>query len=372
MENNYLESPDHVQTSMAGAITLGFEKGFFYRDAKLYCLNLLLTYKDGCRANCAFCGLGRERQCSGSNQDKTFIRVKWPVYPIDSIVDALKSPRCKHVKRSCISMVTHPRARDDTFKVITKLRATGKDISVLIAPTVIDKQWLVELNDLGIDKVGIAIDAATPRLFEKLRGKGVNGPHRWEKYWSVLKDAIEVFGGSRTGIHLIVGLGETERECVQIMQKVFDIGSTTHLFSFFPEPGSKLELHPQPGIGTYRRVQLARELLERGLTSIDKMEFNEQEQIIDFGMAEDLLDTVIMDGSAFLTQGCKDEKGFITCNRPFSNCTPFQAAKGETRNFPFPPNADDLVLIKRQLRNYDTGSWVRPLEFEEDFIIDEV
>src|SRR5271157_5464991 len=169
------ESPDYIQTSTAGSMALGFERGTFYRDAKLHCLNLLLTYADGCRANCAFCGLGRERGSNGSSQEKTFIRVAWPIYPTSKIVKALNSPAGKDIKRVCISMVTHPRALDDTIDVVHRLTPTRKDISVLIAPTLVDKPWLEELLAEGVEKVGVAIDAATEELFARLRGKGVRG-----------------------------------------------------------------------------------------------------------------------------------------------------------------------------------------------------
>ena len=39
------------------------------------------------------------------------------------------------------------------------------------------------MKKAGADRVGIAIDAATPELFDQLRGKGVGGPHRWDHYW---------------------------------------------------------------------------------------------------------------------------------------------------------------------------------------------
>ena len=38
------ESPEYVRISFAAAITLRFMPGKFFRDAKLYCLNLLLAY----------------------------------------------------------------------------------------------------------------------------------------------------------------------------------------------------------------------------------------------------------------------------------------------------------------------------------------
>ncbi|MEX2684584.1 MAG: radical SAM protein [Candidatus Sigynarchaeota archaeon] len=365
------ESPDYLQTSTAGALALGFEKGTFYRDAKLHCLNLLLTYVDGCKANCAFCGLSRDRKTDGSTQGKSFIRVRWPIYPTRAIVNALRSTNAGDIMRVCVSMVTHPRAKGDTLEVVRMLVSTGKKISVLIAPTIVDKAWIQELHGLGVDKVGIAIDAATEQLFNTRRGKGVRGPHSWHRYWSALREAIEVFGAGNTGIHLIIGIGETEKEAIAVIQRVHDLGSDTHLFSFFPEPGSAMEHDPQPGIGKYRRVQLAREAIHQGIATMDAMAFNDRGQIIDFGAPPEKLDKLVSSGHAFLTQGCKDEDGFITCNRPYSNSTPFQAAKGELRNFPFPPGARDVALIKRQLRNYDDASWVRPLDVADDFLLDD-
>ncbi|MBN2153457.1 MAG: radical SAM protein [Candidatus Lokiarchaeota archaeon] len=366
-----VESPDYLQTSTAGALALGFEKGTFYRDAKLHCLNLLLTYADGCRANCAFCGLGRERKADGTQQGKSFIRVRWPVYPTSMFVEALQSADAAGINRVCISMVTHPRAKGDTIEVVRKMAPAGKALSVLIAPTVVDEAWLKELHATGVDKVDIAIDAATEPLFDALRGSGVRGPHSWNRYWGALREAIGVFGPENAGAHLMIGIGETEQEAVAVMQWVHELGSDTHLFSFFPEPGSSMEHDPQPGIGRYRRMQLAREAIHRGAGPMDGMSFNDRGQLVDFGMQQSRLDELVADGIAFLTQGCKDGNGFITCNRPYSNCTPFQAAKGELRNYPFPPDARDLALIKRQLLDYDDSSWIRPLDRADDFLLDD-
>ncbi|MHA1681086.1 MAG: radical SAM protein [Promethearchaeota archaeon] len=372
MPNNLQESPDYVQTSMAGALSLGLRDGNFFRNAKLFCLNILLTYKDGCRANCAFCGLGHARKYGGSSQEKTFIRVDWPIVKTSEIIERLKSPSLGYIRRVCISMITHKRAKEDTLVIADMLENTMKQVSVLLSPTNLNRRWLEELKKTTVDKVGIAIDASTPALFDKLRGKGVKGPHSWNKYWKTISDAIEIFGSSHTGIHLVIGVGETEKEAIELMQKIHDAGSDTHLFSFFPEPGSAMEHEPQPGIGTYRRIQLAREAIHRDLTTLNRMSFNESGQVVDFGMMEKAQSMLIDDGIAFMTQGCKDDAdGFITCNRPYSNCTPFQAAKGELRNFPFKPEREDLLLIKKQLRDYDRDSWVRTLEKAEDFILED-
>jgi len=54
-------SPEYLQMSLAAAMTLNLKEGLFFRNARLYCLNLLLTYPDGCRGNCSYCGLQKSR-----------------------------------------------------------------------------------------------------------------------------------------------------------------------------------------------------------------------------------------------------------------------------------------------------------------------
>lgn len=72
-------SPGHMRMSLAAAMTLGYKPGLFYRDARLYCINLLLTYPGGCGARCAYCGLSAERP--KTDEGKSFVRVQWPTFP---------------------------------------------------------------------------------------------------------------------------------------------------------------------------------------------------------------------------------------------------------------------------------------------------
>ncbi len=354
MNNHRYESPDYVRISLAAALTLGYIKGRFYRDAKLYCVNTLLVYKEGCGARCAYCGLSRSRNIKLLWEERSFIRVDWPVVPVDDIIARLKSERCRHVERVCVSMITHWRAREDTLLIVEKFRKVIDMISGLITPTIIDKKWLYRLRDAGADKVGIAIDAATPELFDKLRGRGVSGPHRWEKYWKTVEEAVDVFGKWNVGVHFIVGLGETEKEMVKAIQDAYDMGALTHLFSFFPEEGSLMENHPQPPIGQYRRVQLARYLINKGITRYEKMRFDEKGRIIDFGVDKARLAEIIESGYPFMTSGCPGKTMENACNRPYANCTPYQCLIGEMRNYPFKPTSKDIEIIKRQLMDYSS------------------
>jgi len=105
-------------------------------------------------------------------------------------------------------------------------------------------------------------------------------------------------------VHFIVDLGETEEEMVKAIQKAYDMGALTHLFSFFPEEGSLLENHPQPPIGTYRRIQLARYLINKDISKYENMKFDEKRRIIDFGVSKKVYNGVVESGLPFMTSGC--------------------------------------------------------------------
>ncbi|MBL7225640.1 MAG: radical SAM protein [Desulfobacteraceae bacterium] len=338
-----LESPQFLRMSLAAAMTLGFKPGLFYRNARLYCINLLLTYRSGCAARCAYCGLSTKRP--GSYSQKSFIRVTWPTYPLDQIIERI-SDRRERVKRICISMVTNKRAIEDTRNVCTLLRSNFDiPVSLLIAPTILTRDDLVAFREVGADKIGVAIDLATPELFDRYRGSGVGGPHRWETYWNTLSDAIDLFGRGNAGPHFMVGMGETEKEMCDAMQRANDMGGTTHLFSFFPEADSIMADHPIPSMDHYRRIQLARFLIDNRLSHGGEMAYDSRGRIVDYALSPVELDKVINSGEAFRTSGCVGYDGEVACNRPYANSRPGP----DIRNFPFSPNDSDLLRIREQL-----------------------
>ncbi|MBI5001306.1 MAG: radical SAM protein [Euryarchaeota archaeon] len=341
------ESPEHLRTSLAAAMTLDLKSGLFYRNAKSPCVNLLLTYDDGCAGRCAYCGLSLERQ--GAYGDKSFIRVGWPAYRLSDMMERI-AERGSRVKRVCISMITNERARGDVSEIIQELRNRLEiPISLLVTPTILEKNDLMRYKAEGVDMAGVAVDCATPELFGTYRGSGVGGPHTWNRYWQCLEEAIDVFGEGMAGAHLIVGLGETEREMAGTMQKVHDLGGYTHLFSFFPEKDSMLAERPLPPIGQYRRMQLARYLVDEGTCSSKDFKFDATDRLTSFGLPDNELATVIETGRPFMTSGCAGRDGEVACNRPYANCVPGQ----EIRNYPFTPDDMDIKMIGEQLWRRD-------------------
>ena len=338
------ESPEYLRMSLAAAMTLDFKQGLFYRNAKLHCINLLLTYEEGCSARCSYCGLSNKRP--GAYADKSFIRVSWPSYSLNEIIARIKD-RPNRVKRVCISMVTRKRAIQDTIDICTKIRTeiSTVPVSLLISPTVVSKEDLINFKKSGADKIGVAVDLATPELFDKYRGKNVGGPHKWERYWECYAEAIDIFGIGNVGTHLMTGMGETEKEMVTTMQKTKDMGGDTHLFSFFPENESTMSDFPQPPMDQYRRIQLARYLIDYNISSMGKMTFDNDGKILDFGLPTQKVNEIIELGTPFCTSGCVGSDGIVACNRPYGNSKPGP----DIRNYPFQPDERDILRIKAQM-----------------------
>ena len=347
------ESPDYVQTSLAGAMALGLEPGSFYRNAYPGSLNLLMTYQDGCRANCSYCGLARERYAEPDKN--TFIRVKWPVYELSGIIDILTRPpqavtaKVQKLGRICISMITHSRAAADCIAIVKRLGAvTQLPISVLASPTVLQgaSAFFKGIKAAGADRVGIAVDAATPELFSDMRGTAVGGPHRWESYWEAIEQAVAVFGREQVSVHLIVGLGETEQAMVQTIDRANQYGAQAHLFAFCPEPGSRLSGYKPPSYGQYRRIQLAAYLLNKKQSTMDALAFDAQGKIVGYGSRlQELLGDDLAAGEPFRTSGCPNREGCVACNRPYGNERPGP----DLRNYPFQPEDRDIDTIKGQI-----------------------
>jgi biotin synthase len=326
-------------------------KGQMYRCSCTRCLNLLLTYPEGCRANCAYCGLARHREAERDYADRNFIRVDWPAVPLDTTIDIVARDGAKSpFHRMCISMITHPRSDADTVSVLKqwtdRIDPSTIPVSILSNPTTMTRDDVKRLRDLGADIFTVALDAATPEIFDRTRGKGVQSPHSWKKYWEILMDAREIFGPQKFGAHIIVGMGETEHDVLSLVQKLVDLGGHSHMFCFFPEKGSLMDHLPATPRDQWRRVQLGRYLIDYRGVRVEQMTFDGEGRVTGFGIPQGELDDVIDAGIAFRTSGCpgKFAEDISACDRPYGDSPPSNIA-----SFPFQPNKRDIGKIRRQL-----------------------
>jgi biotin synthase len=84
------------------------------------------------------------------------------------------------------------------------------------------------------------------------------------------------------------------------------------------------------------------------------MKFYRDGKLRSFKIHTSVLDGIIDSGLTFMTSGCPGKAMETACNRPFANCTPYQAYIGELRNYPFYPNKGDIEIIRKQLLTYSS------------------
>ena len=339
------ESPNWVRISMASAIALRFRSGRFTRDFDFGGINLLLNYEDGCRSDCGYCGLARTRP--GAYEDKSFIRVEWPLVPTDALVERMAAHESK-LSRLCISMVTHPFAYRDTCDITGRIAASvSTPLSILVAPPTLNRRKLERFKALGVDMIGIGLDAVTEQLFRSIRtdvpagGAGLS----WAKYWEVVDDSREIFGPWKVNCHTLVGLGEVDEDLIDLFVRLRDRQILSYLFCFNPEPDSRMAGHPKSPIRRWRRIQLAKYLIETEGFTRDQFSFDGQGNLVGLDGVAGLIEQSVASGVPFMTNGCPGAGGEPGCTRPYGSYRPSEPF----RDFPFLPEAADLAAIREEM-----------------------
>ena len=206
--------PEQIRVSTGTAIVLGLLNGKLDAEPTTA---YLMTYKEGkCTANCDFCP-----QAKGSKSSKKLLsRVSWPTLPTLSVLSAFDSAvKEGKIRRVCIQALNYPSVFVHLQALVKEIKKQAK-VPVSVSCQPLNAGNIEVLAKAGVDRLGIALDAATKPCSSQVKGKGAGGSYSWENQFSLLNKAIEVFGKGNVSTHLIVGLGETEREAAQIIQKL--------------------------------------------------------------------------------------------------------------------------------------------------------
>jgi len=286
-----------------------------------------LMVGDRCVMNCAFCAQARESVGDGS----ALSRVTWPEYATREVIRALKRAEQRDlVQRVCFQVTAGKDSYDEVIRVIRRLRrSVFLPLSVAVLPA--DISQVVELLEAGVDAIGFGLDAASEQVFRKFKGQ------HWEHMLQVIEQTGRRFAGVGS-VHLIVGLGESEREMVERMMWVRDLGLRLGLFAFTPVRGTEMADLSPPSLGRYRRMQVARWLILNHRARATHFDFSGNGTLTEIRLV-DWRDRV-SDGRAFQTSGCS------ACNRPFYNERP----GGTTYNY-----AQPLTLEEAAQAVLDTG-----------------
>jgi biotin synthase len=327
------ELPEKVRVSLGSAITIGLLSGKL--DAKPTTA-YIMTYREGkCTANCGFCPQARK---SHSRADM-LSRVSWPPFSMQNVVKALdEAVKSGWIKRVCVQALNYPEVFTHLQAIVEAItRNVRVPVSVSCQP--LNMENVKRLAKAGAERIGIPLDAATEEIFDKVKGLSAGGPYEMRRQLALLEEAVKVFGKGKVSTHLIVGLGETEKEMVYMIQKCVDMGVLPALFAFTPVAGTALENMNPPPIPQYRRIQLARHLIVHEIARCEDMGFDWEGRITDFGVDKQTLKQVVESGAPFQTSGCPN------CNRPYYNEKP----SGPIYNYPRPLNTEEIKRAIEEL-----------------------
>ncbi len=325
--------PEKIRVSIGSAIVLGLKKGHI--DVNPTTAYLLLGRETKCLANCSFCPQAKH----SSSRADMLSRVTWPEFLIEEVMSNIKKTvKTRKIKRVCMQSLNYPEVFENIVSLVIAIRKSI-DVPISVSCKPPSKDQIKQIFQAGANRISIALDGATEQIFEKIKGTIVGSNYTWSKHQKALQEAVNIFGKGFVSTHLIVGLGETEKQLCQTIQWCIDSGIKPALFAFTPIKGTALENNPPPQLSHYRRIQVAHYLLTKKITTIDKMEFNKKEKIMGFGVSQQNLMKTIKTGEPFRTSGCPD------CNRPYYNEKP----RGPFYNYPRPLLTKEIEKEKKVL-----------------------
>lgn len=322
-----------IRVSIGSAIKLGLLPGKL--DEEPTTLYTMTCIPNRCAANCAFCA-----QASSSKSSLNRLsRVSWPIFPVDQLIKKLE--KVNPFKRLCIQALNYQGVHNDLMKLVELFKNQNLPISLSCQP--LTESSMKKFAEKGVDRLAISLDAASQTIFEKMKGKGVHGPYRWNQHFVNLANAVKVFGEGEVTTHLIVGLGETDKELLTSIDQLVKIGVIPSLFSFTPIPGTKLEKRTSPLTGRYRALQLICYLIQNQKVTVEDISWNDKNKLVDINKDEIRWEKIVFaHPEMFQTQGCPD------CNRPFYNERPL----GPTYNYPRKPSSREVIEAIKDIKNY--------------------
>ena len=328
-----IKFPETVRVSTGSAIILGLLRGRL--DAKPTTAYLLMCRNEKCSANCGFCPQAKD---SKGRADR-LSRVTWPAFPSKQVVKGIENAtKADKIKRVCIQSLNYPKAFDDVLVLVKEIKSRVM-VPVSVSCKPLNQQKMKKWADAGVNRVSIALDAATEKIFDNVKGRNVGGPYRWANQQEALKEAVNVFGEGSVSTHLIVGLGETEQELCLAIQWCVGSGIYPGLFAFTPISGTVLGNRCPPSMSSYRRVQVAHYILTHKKARLENIEFDAEGKLKDFGISKETVLEIIESGKPFLTSGCPG------CNRPYYNERP----GGPLYNYPRQLKPKEIKEAKKVL-----------------------
>jgi biotin synthase len=272
--------------------------------------------------DCAFCTQARSSTASGL----ALSRVTWPLFPLSQVCERLaEAERAGTLQRCCLQVTAGKGYFQTALDTVSQLRReTSLPLSVAVFLRTLEQ--VDAFISRGVDRIGFGLDAASERVFRQVKGT------HWASMVALIEESALRYP-QHVAVHLVVGLGETEREMVERMRWAHQLGAGVSLFAFTPVAGTALAGRTPPALDMYRRLQAARWAIVRRGAELADFAFDEEGTLQALPRFDGGADrTYLLDAEAFCTSGCPG------CNRPFYNERP----GGPMYNYARPLSAEEM------------------------------
>ena len=285
---------------------------------------LYLMLGEKCMFDCAYCP-----QAKNSHGSTDFLsRVIWPKTDWQLLKKAiLNAP--EFVKRVCFQVVSSPGYVDGAeffindiskaFESVEKERALPISVSIRLSKMSDVKR----VFDAGAERIGLAMDVVSRKNYADIRGGNFDRDFRF------ILSAGEQFP-NRITTHVIVGMGETDKELYEAFSEFYKRNITVGLFAFTPIKGTRMENAKRPTLTRYRKIQFMRYLFATHREFTPR--FNESGALV--AIEGENVGKLVKNGVIYQTSGCPN------CNRPYYNEEPL----GPMFNYPFAPDKTERIV----------------------------
>ena len=309
---------DKMRLSLDSAVLLDLKESRTRPKSK----TLYLMNSGGCVYNCSFCSQGKQ---ATSSQEK-LSRISWPEYEMEDVLKAMKEHPEKY-KRVCMQVVNAKGALSELPETVRKIRDASPSTKIAMTIRTYTMNDVDNIFESGADEVGLCIDAVDPEQFAEIKGGD------FETHKQFVLAAADKYPG-KIATHLIVGMGETEKQMVELMEELYEHQVIIALFAFTPVKGTEMESNEPPNMKNYRRIQIALYLIRNGYKT--DIQYDANGTIVDFGLQKAKLFDILKGSNVFETSGCSD------CNRPYYN---ERAGAKDLYNHPEKVKADAFTKV---------------------------
>lgn len=213
-----------------------------------------------CQNSCTFCSQGKFAKSS----DSLLSRVTWPKYEIKTVLEKLKEKQNDKIKKICFQVVSYPGYFEDFLQILDLFRA---ELSIPIGAS-INVSSMDDIDELfghNLVNLGIAIDASSDSIYKKVK----NNKNSFDTTLQLIIKAANNYP-SKVTAHIIAGLGETDRDLLNLFSILLSNDANIALFAFTPVKGTELENYPRISIERYRYIQFVLEYLKKKYLLTDK------------------------------------------------------------------------------------------------------